>query len=39
MYLINSLVETPFIDFGFYDESLIDENGPFKIKNYQDTYY
>jgi len=29
MYLINSLVGTPFIDFGYYDENFIDENGPF----------
>lgn len=34
MYLINSLVGTPFIDFGYFDENFIDENGPFKIKNY-----
>lgn len=39
MYLINSLVGTPFIDFGYYDENFIDESGPFKIKNYQNTYY
>ena len=39
MYLINSLVGTPFIDFGYYDENFIDESGPFQIKNYQDTYY
>ena len=31
MYLINSLVGTPFLDFGYYDENFIDESGPFDI--------